>query len=129
MQLRGSDGRVGAPRWRWPLPDPNARWRLAAGLALASTQKACLRGSPLASGRRSSGSPARPARTGALTCQASEAKAKVNKVVLAYSGGLDTSVILKWLQQEYDCEVVTFTADLGQVGAADPPWAARAAAA
>ena len=38
----------------------------------------------------------------------------VNKIVLAYSGGLDTSVILKWLQQEYKCEVVTFTADLGQ---------------
>ena len=41
-------------------------------------------------------------------------KAKINKVVLAYSGGLDTSVILKWLQDEYQCEVVTFTADLGQ---------------
>ena len=38
----------------------------------------------------------------------------VKKVVLAYSGGLDTSVILKWLQQTYQCEVVTFTADLGQ---------------
>ena len=38
----------------------------------------------------------------------------VKKIVLAYSGGLDTSVILKWLQQEYKCEVVTFTADLGQ---------------
>ena len=38
----------------------------------------------------------------------------VKKVVLAYSGGLDTSVILKWLQDEYDCEVVTFTADIGQ---------------
>ncbi|MBA4173182.1 MAG: argininosuccinate synthase [Hyphomicrobium sp.] len=38
----------------------------------------------------------------------------VKKVVLAYSGGLDTSIILKWLQQTYDCEVVTFTADLGQ---------------
>ena len=38
----------------------------------------------------------------------------VRKVVLAYSGGLDTSVILKWLQTEYGCEVVTFTADLGQ---------------
>ena len=36
------------------------------------------------------------------------------KVVLAYSGGLDTSVILKWLQDTYDCEVVTFTADIGQ---------------
>ncbi len=39
---------------------------------------------------------------------------QVNKVVLAYSGGLDTSIILKWLQTEYECEVVTFTADLGQ---------------
>ena len=39
---------------------------------------------------------------------------KIRKVVLAYSGGLDTSVILKWLQQTYQCEVVTFTADLGQ---------------
>ena len=39
---------------------------------------------------------------------------KINKVVLAYSGGLDTSVILRWLQDAYDCEVVTFTADLGQ---------------
>jgi argininosuccinate synthase len=39
---------------------------------------------------------------------------KVNRVVLAFSGGLDTSVILKWLQQTYDMEVVTFTADLGQ---------------
>ena len=38
----------------------------------------------------------------------------VKKVVLAYSGGLDTSVILKWLQDEYQCEVVTFTADIGQ---------------
>ena len=37
-----------------------------------------------------------------------------NKVVLAYSGGLDTSIILKWLQERYDCEVVTYTADLGQ---------------
>lgn len=41
-------------------------------------------------------------------------KKDINKVVLAYSGGLDTSIILKWLQQEYECEVVTFTADLGQ---------------
>jgi argininosuccinate synthase len=39
---------------------------------------------------------------------------KVNKVVLAYSGGLDTSVILKWLRDTYGCEVVTFTADIGQ---------------
>src|SRR5207247_5373314 len=41
-------------------------------------------------------------------------RGSVNKVVLAYSGGLDTSIILKWLQTAYDCEVVTFTADLGQ---------------
>ncbi|NQY51375.1 MAG: argininosuccinate synthase [Piscirickettsiaceae bacterium] len=39
---------------------------------------------------------------------------KVNKVVLAYSGGLDTSVILKWIQDVYGCEVITFTADIGQ---------------
>ena len=39
---------------------------------------------------------------------------QINKVVLAYSGGLDTSIILKWLQETYKCEVVTFTADLGQ---------------
>ena len=39
---------------------------------------------------------------------------KINKVVLAYSGGLDTSVILKWLIETYDCEVITFSADLGQ---------------
>ncbi len=41
-------------------------------------------------------------------------KKSVKKVVLAYSGGLDTSIILKWLQDEYGCEVVTFTADIGQ---------------
>src|SRR6266446_10717097 len=41
-------------------------------------------------------------------------RGSVNKVVLAYSGGLDTSIILKWLQTAYGCEVVTFTADLGQ---------------
>ena len=40
--------------------------------------------------------------------------AKISKVVLAYSGGLDTSVILKWLQENYKCDIVTFTADLGQ---------------
>ena len=39
---------------------------------------------------------------------------KIKKIVLAYSGGLDTSIILKWLQETYNCEVVTFTADLGQ---------------
>ena len=45
---------------------------------------------------------------------------KINKVVLAYSGGLDTSVILKWLQQAYQCDVVTFTADLGQGEEVEP---------
>ena len=45
---------------------------------------------------------------------------KVNKVVLAYSGGLDTSVILHWLRDTYDCEVVTFTADLGQGEEVEP---------
>ena len=44
----------------------------------------------------------------------SQPKTKVKRVVLAYSGGLDTSIILKWLQTTYGCEVVTFTADLGQ---------------
>ncbi|NIB41944.1 argininosuccinate synthase [Pseudomaricurvus alkylphenolicus] len=44
----------------------------------------------------------------------------VNKVVLAYSGGLDTSVIVKWLQETYNCEVVTFTADIGQGEEVEP---------
>ena len=46
--------------------------------------------------------------------------ASSNKVVLAYSGGLDTSVIVKWLQEEYNCEVVTFTADIGQGEEVEP---------
>ncbi len=44
----------------------------------------------------------------------------VNKIVLAYSGGLDTSIILKWLQDTYRCDVVTFTADIGQGGEIEP---------
>jgi len=52
----------------------------------------------------------------------------VNKVVLAYSGGLDTSVILKWLQEEYGCEVVTFTADIGQGEEVEPARAKAQAA-
>ena len=47
-------------------------------------------------------------------------KKEVKKVVLAYSGGLDTSVILKWLQDEYNAEVITFTADLGQGEEVEP---------
>jgi argininosuccinate synthase len=46
--------------------------------------------------------------------------ARTRKVVLAYSGGLDTSVILKWLQDTYDCEVITFTADIGQGEEVEP---------
>ncbi len=53
---------------------------------------------------------------------------QISKVVLAYSGGLDTSVILKWLQQEYDCEVVTFTADIGQGEELEPARAKALAA-
>ena len=41
-------------------------------------------------------------------------KKKYKKIVLAFSGGLDTSIILKWLQEKFDCEVITFTADIGQ---------------
>ena len=55
-------------------------------------------------------------------------KKSINKVVLAYSGGLDTSVILRWLQEEYDCEVVTFTADLGQGEEVEPARAKAEAA-
>jgi len=52
----------------------------------------------------------------------------VKKIVLAYSGGLDTSVILKWLQEKYNCEVVTFTADLGQKEEIEPARAKAKAA-
>ena len=45
---------------------------------------------------------------------------QVKKVVLAYSGGLDTSVILRWLQDQYNAEVVTFTADIGQGEEVEP---------
>jgi argininosuccinate synthase len=53
---------------------------------------------------------------------------EIKKAVLAYSGGLDTSVILKWLQDEYQCEVVTFTADLGQGEELEPARAKAKAA-
>jgi argininosuccinate synthase len=52
----------------------------------------------------------------------------VKKVVLAYSGGLDTSIILRWLQEEYGCEVVTFTADIGQGEEVEPARAKAQAA-
>ncbi len=52
----------------------------------------------------------------------------IRKVVLAYSGGLDTSVILKWLQENYGCEVVTFTADIGQGEELEPVHSKAAAA-
>jgi argininosuccinate synthase len=60
---------------------------------------------------------ARPAPAATATPSASS---PIRKVVLAYSGGLDTSVILKWLQDVYQCEVVTFTADLGQGEEVEP---------
>jgi argininosuccinate synthase len=56
------------------------------------------------------------------------AQAGINKVVLAYSGGLDTSIILKWLKDEYHCEVVTFTADIGQGEEVEPARAKAEAA-
>jgi argininosuccinate synthase len=54
------------------------------------------------------------------SAKAGKPDAKPKRVVLAYSGGLDTSVILKWLQDEYGCEVVTFTADIGQGEEVEP---------
>ncbi|WP_078118404.1 argininosuccinate synthase [Thiosocius teredinicola] len=56
------------------------------------------------------------------------AQSGIKKVVLAYSGGLDTSIILKWLQDEYGCEVVTFTADIGQGEEVEPARAKAEAA-
>jgi len=56
------------------------------------------------------------------------AKKSIKKAVLAYSGGLDTSIILKWLQEEYGCEVVTFTADIGQGEEVEPARAKAKAA-
>ncbi|MCK4706764.1 MAG: argininosuccinate synthase, partial [Gammaproteobacteria bacterium] len=50
----------------------------------------------------------------------SASKSNIKKAVLAYSGGLDTSIILKWLEDEYGCEVVTFTADIGQGEEVEP---------
>ena len=50
----------------------------------------------------------------------------IRKVVLAYSGGLDTSVILRWLEEKYQCEVVTFTADIGQGEEVEPARAKSA---
>ena len=53
---------------------------------------------------------------------------RARRVVLAYSGGLDTSVILRWLKEQYDCEIVTFTADLGQREEVEPARAKAQAA-
>jgi hypothetical protein len=95
---------------RMPLPSPRcgqpATWRSpgpshaplrSAGVTV---QKVALGGTRVAP--RSA--PARPSRARVVACSAG-LSGKVNKVVLAYSGGLDTSVILKWLQETYDCEV------------------------
>ncbi len=56
------------------------------------------------------------------------ASQKVKKVVLAYSGGLDTSIIIKWLEENYGCEIVTFTADIGQGEEVEPARAKAKAA-
>ena len=53
---------------------------------------------------------------------------EVKKVVLAYSGGLDTSIILRWLKDVYHCEIVTFTADIGQGEEVEPARAKAEAA-
>lgn len=85
-------------------------------MALAGSQST-FSGARVSSTARSSSSRrvVGPARVGRVSAVRAEASSKgVKKVVLAYSGGLDTSVILKWLQDTYNCEVVTFTADLGQ---------------
>ncbi len=55
-----------------------------------------------------------------MTAAGRTVEKSINKVVLAYSGGLDTSIILKWLQETYGCEVITYTADLGQGEELDP---------
>ena len=90
-------------------------WLPAAGRV--ALERSSLQGLQLPWCQCSQTAPGRSRRGGRLTVQAASTIGgkKVNKVVLAYSGGLDTSVILKWLQDTYDCEVVTFTADLGQV--------------
>jgi len=81
-------------------------------MALAGTKFAFGGSRVSARNSRSHVAPVRVSRPSAVRAQASSKGVK--KVVLAYSGGLDTSVILKWLQDTYNCEVVTFTADLGQ---------------
>ena len=110
---------------RIPQSSPDVPWlrmalydshiRTYAGKSVrCGTQSGCMRGVRLTAPPNSA---ARHApRRAAVVVQARKLdKRSINKVVLAYSGGLDTSVILKWLQDTYDCEVVTFTADLGQV--------------
>lgn len=65
--------------------------------------------------RTAASRPATINRRASVVAEANSKHGKIKKCVLAYSGGLDTSIILKWLQDEYGCEVITFTADLGQV--------------
>src|SRR5882672_560715 len=86
--------------------------KLTSGSIIASLRQACPAGF-----RRYIRAPSDPNRKPAAmssTYTGPYKKGDIKKVVLAYSGGLDTSVILKWLQTTYGCEVVTFTADLGQ---------------
>src|SRR5882672_1377721 len=86
--------------------------KLTSGSIIASLRQACPAGF-----RRYIRAPSDPNRKPAAmssTYTGPYKKGDIKKVVLAYSGGLDTSVILRWLQTTYGCEVVTFTADLGQ---------------
>ncbi len=109
---RGAEARTG-------LPDARAAANRFDHCAIGGAgQKRAFLGTSVP-GRTAAVLPARAQRARTVSAQAA-AKGKfwgkAKKVVLAYSGGLDTSIILKWLQDEYGCEVVTFTADLGQVG-------------
>src|SRR5690606_16651918 len=90
-----------------PLPEPGRRSSLS--LCRSCLSRPC---KSTASAGRIPGFPYNPVELIGM--------ADVKKVVLAYSGGLDTSVILKWLQDTYNCEVVTFTADLGQGEEVEP---------
>lgn len=102
-------------RWEW--------WGSSMGTDLAALAP-CF---PIAGQQKTFvGSAVRPAavcrpkavqRARTVAAKAAGMSGNVKKVVLAYSGGLDTSIILKWLKDTYNCEVVTFTADLGQVRA------------
>eukprot|EP00798_Chlamydomonas_sp_ICE-L_P021301 gene21301-28232_t len=105
-------GRVRAPEHRRFRSGENTSPKLkhTFNFGPLGAQKKCFAGQSLR--RAAVAQPGPVSRTRVVSARAERIVAK--KVVLAYSGGLDTSIILKWLQDEYKCEVVTFTADLGQ---------------